>query len=34
LNNTSLKDFRPKAASTACGGASDGLAIGALACLP
>ena len=34
LTNVSLKDFRPKATSAACGAASDGRAMGALACAP
>ena len=34
LTNVSLKDFRPKAGSAACGAASDGRAIGALTCAP
>ncbi len=34
LTNVSAKDFRPKAGSAACAAASDGRAMGALACAP
>lgn len=34
LTNVGLKDYRPKATSAACGAASDGRAMGALACAP
>ncbi|WP_082615459.1 fibronectin type III domain-containing protein [Acidovorax sp. Root267] len=34
LTSVSLKDYRPKATSAACGAASDGRAMGALACAP